>query len=59
MQMKKEIQLSLTEEIIESGYRLLTSKLAHGGLTARNEGSFQLEFAYIPKTLGQPSYWIF
>lgn len=51
--MKKENQLRLTEEIIETGYRLLTHKLAFGGLTAQNESSFQLEFGHILKTLGQ------
>lgn len=51
--MKKENQIRLTEEIIETAYRLLTHKLAFGGLTARNESSFQLEFGHILKTLGQ------
>lgn len=51
--MQKEKQKKLTEEIIETAYKLLTHKLAFGGLTARNESSFQLEFGYILKTLGQ------
>jgi hypothetical protein len=51
--MNKESQKRLTEEIIETAYRLLTKKLALGGLTARNEHSFQLEFGYILKTIGQ------
>jgi hypothetical protein len=51
--MDKENQLKLTEEIIETAYRLLIRKLANGGLTARNENAFQLEFGYILKTLGQ------
>lgn len=51
--MLKEKQIKLTEEIIETAYKLLTQKLAHGGLTARNESAFQLEFGYILKTLGQ------
>jgi hypothetical protein len=51
--MNKESQKKMTEEIIETAYRLLTKKLAFGGLTARNEHSFQLEFGYILKTLGQ------
>jgi hypothetical protein len=51
--MEKENQIKLTEEIIEAAYRLVTHKLAFGGLTARNESSFQLEFGHILKTLGQ------
>ena len=51
--MNKENQIKLSEEIVETSYRLLTHKLAYGGLTARNESSFQLEFGYILKTLGQ------
>lgn len=51
--MLKENQIRLTEEIIETGYKLLTHKLAFGGLTARNENAFQLEFGNILKTLGQ------
>lgn len=51
--MLKENQIKLTEEIIETGYKLLTHKLAFGGLTARNESAFQLEYGHILKTLGQ------
>jgi len=51
--MEKQNQIKLTEEIIETAYRLLTHKLAFGGLTSRNESSFQLEFGHILKTLGQ------
>ncbi|MFU8927241.1 hypothetical protein [Acinetobacter puyangensis] len=51
--MLKENQVKLTEEIIETAYKLLTHKLAFGGLKARNESAFQLEFGYILKTLGQ------
>jgi hypothetical protein len=51
--MIKEDQIKLTEEIIETAYRLLIHKLAFGGLTAKNEAAFQLEFGYILKTLGQ------
>ena len=51
--MLKENQLRLTEEIIETAYKLLTHKLAFGGLTARNESAFQLEFGHILKTIGQ------
>lgn len=51
--MLKQHQLQLTEEIINTGYRLLTHKLAYGGLTARNESAFQLEYGHILKTLGQ------
>ena len=51
--MRKENQIKLTEEIIETAYKLLTNKLGFGGLTARNESAFQLEFGYILKTLGQ------
>jgi len=51
--MIKEDQIKLTDEIIETAYRLLIHKLAFGGLTAKNEAAFQLEFGYILKTLGQ------
>lgn len=51
--MQKENQIKLTEEIVETAYKLLTNKLAYGGLTARNESAFQLEFGHILKTLGQ------
>lgn len=51
--MLKDNQVKLTEEIIETAYKLLTHKLAFGGLTARNESAFQLEFGHILKTLGQ------
>ena len=51
--MQKDNQIQLTIEIIETAYRLLTHKLAFGGLIAKNEAAFQLEFGYILKTLGQ------
>lgn len=51
--MDKKNQIILTEEIIETSYKLLTNKLANGGLTARNESAFQLEFGHILKTIGQ------
>lgn len=51
--MQKKDQIKLTEEIIETAYKLLTKKLAFGGLTAKNEASFQLEFGHILKTLGE------
>jgi len=51
--MNKENQIKLTEEIIGTSYKLLTHKLAYGGLSVRNEAAFQLEFGYILKTLGQ------
>lgn len=51
--MLKENQLRLTEEIIDTSYKLLTHKLAFGGLTARNESAFQLELGHILKTIGQ------
>lgn len=51
--MNKEDQIKLTEEIVNTAYKLLTHKLAFGGLTAKNEASFQLEFGHILKTLGQ------
>jgi len=51
--MLKEDQIKLTEEIIETAYRLLTHKLAFGGLTAKNEAAFQLEFGFTLKTIGQ------
>jgi hypothetical protein len=51
--MNKKTQILLTEEIIDISYKLLTNKLANGGLTARNESAFQLEFGHILKTIGQ------
>ncbi len=51
--MRKENQIKLTEEIIETAYKLLTHKLAYGGITARNESAFQLELGHILKTIGQ------
>ena len=51
--MQKDNQLKLTEEIIDTAYKLLIQKLANGGLTARNENAFQLEFGHILKTIGQ------
>ncbi|MFC4687943.1 MULTISPECIES: hypothetical protein [Chryseobacterium group] len=51
--MLKENQIKLTEEIVETAYKLLTHKLAFGGLTARNESAFQMEFGHILKTIGQ------
>ena len=51
--MDKISQLNLTKEIIETAYHLLIRKLANGGLTAKNENAFQLEFGHILKTLGQ------
>lgn len=51
--MLEENQIKLTEEIIETAYKLLTHKLAFGGLTARNESAFQMEFGHILKTIGQ------
>jgi len=51
--MDKKTQIILIEEIIETSYKLLINKLANGGLTARNESAFQLEFGHILKTIGQ------
>lgn len=51
--MQKDDQIKLLEEIIETAYKLLTKKLAFGGLTAKNEASFQLELGHILKTLGE------
>ena len=51
--MQKGDQIKLTEEIVETAYKLLIKKLAYGGLTAKNEASFQLEFGHILKTLGE------
>ncbi|WP_173912791.1 hypothetical protein [Acinetobacter sp. Marseille-Q1618] len=50
--MNKDHRL-LLEEIIDTSYNLLIRKLAHGGLKARNESAFQLEFGHILKTIGQ------
>ncbi len=49
----KEEQVRLTDEIVETAYGLLIKKLAFGGLTAKNEPAFQLEFGAILKTVGQ------
>jgi len=51
--MDRQKQLELTNEIIETSYKLLINKLAHGGITAKNENSFQLELGFILKTIGQ------
>ena len=51
--MKKNEQIKLTEEIIETAYKLLIHKIAHGGLVTNNEAAFQLEFGYILKSLGE------
>lgn len=51
--MRKADQLILVEEIIETSYKLLINKLAFGGLKAKNEAAFQLEFGHILKTIGQ------
>lgn len=51
--MLKNNQIKLLEEIIETAYRLLIHKLAFGGLKAKNENAFQLEFGYMLKTIGQ------
>ena len=51
--MVKEKQLMLTEEIIETAYKLLINKLAFGGIIAKNEAAFQFELGHILKTIGQ------
>lgn len=51
--MNKQTQTQLTSEIIDTAYKLLTHKLAFGGLNVRNESAFQMEFGHILKTLGQ------
>jgi hypothetical protein len=51
--MTKDEHIKLTEEIVETAYKLLTQKLAFGGLIAKNEAAFQLEFGYILKNLWQ------
>jgi len=51
--MQKTEQIRLTEEIIETAYKLLIRKLAFGGITAKNEAAFQLELGHILKTIGQ------
>lgn len=51
--MNKKKQVKLIEQLIENAYSLLIQKLAFGGLTAKNEAAFQLEFGYILKTIGQ------
>ena len=51
--MQKHNQTRLIEEIIDTAYKLLIQKLAKGGLTAKNENAFQLEFGHILKTIGQ------
>ena len=49
--MKKQNQKHLTREIIDSAYKLLTAKLANGGLSTRNTTAVQMEVGYILKTL--------
>ena len=39
--------------IINDAFNLLEEKIAHGGIKARNEASFQLELAYILKVIGK------
>ena len=41
------------DEIVKFAYELLMQKLSRGGIVSKNEASFQLELAYILKTLGQ------
>jgi hypothetical protein len=43
----------LTKSIIDTAYKLLINKLAHGGVVSKNEGSFQMELGYLLKTIGQ------
>lgn len=50
--MNKSRQIKLVTKIIEIAYELITHKLAYGGLIARNESAFQLEFGHILKTIG-------
>lgn len=40
------------QEILNLGYRILSEKISHGSILIDNESSFQLQFAYILKTLG-------
>jgi len=46
-------QRKVKEAIVNTAYKLLIHKLAFGGLIAKNEASFQLEFGHILKTIGQ------
>jgi hypothetical protein len=41
------------DKVVELAYELLMQKLSRGSIVSKNEASFQLEFAYILKTLGQ------
>ena len=40
-------------EIVERSYRLLINKINYGNIKVDNEAGFQLQFAYILKSLGQ------
>lgn len=48
----KQIYIDRLKEIINKSYQILIHKLGNGSLNAQNEASFQLEFAYILKTIG-------
>jgi len=41
------------EEIVDTSYDLLTNQIAGNAMQVNNEASFQLQFAYILKTLGE------
>jgi|GEM_PF-433661 len=48
-----DIYISRLNEIIEKGYEILTKQIAGGAIVVDNEASFQLQFAYILKTIGE------
>lgn len=41
------------KEVVDTSYKLLINKINHGSIKVDNEAGFQLQFAYILKSLGQ------
>ena len=41
------------KEVVDTSYKLLTNKINHRSIKVDNEAGFQLQFAYILKSLGQ------
>lgn len=41
------------KEVVDTSYKLLINKINHGRIKVDNESGFQLQFAYILKSLGQ------
>ncbi len=43
----------MLEEVIERSYNLLLAQISNGRITIDNEASFQLQFSYILKVIGE------